>query len=195
MPAATATPDPATPAPVQASVLCIAIRDAAVLGPADLERRRDELRNLVRILLPNWRDDTRIVLEADDGASIVGLTGPVRALEAAETAAADGGFGIGLHHGAVQALEQDGRTVLVGDGVESARAVASRPGAHLPTATRDFRRALLAAAPERREALRSAGDYTDSRLRSHELYEVDPAAARRRKMRRQAPGFWDRFKW
>jgi hypothetical protein len=180
---------PQLPAPVQASILFLAIRGFAGLAQAEQARHRQRLQDTVDTLLAHWRDDTRIVLETEDGAAIVGLTGPVRVLEAAHAAVAQqAGFGIALHHGAVRALQLSGQPTLTGDGLETARAVARRPGEHPPTATRPFRRALQAAAPERMVSLRAAGDFMDERLRNHELYELDPAAGRRRGQRRLLVG-------
>jgi hypothetical protein len=169
---------------VQASILFLAIRDFATLAQAEQVRQRARLVETVRALLPHWRDDTRVVLEADDGAAIVSLTGAVRVLEAATDPAARTGFGVALHHGAVRAMELAGSLQLVGDGLDTARSIATRPGKHPPMATRQFRRALLAAAPERRESLREAGDFVDERLRAHELYVLEPEAAQRKQRRR-----------
>lgn len=173
-----------TASPVQASVLFLSIREFATLTVTEQARQREQLADVLQRLLPHWREDARLVLESIDGAAIVSLTGPLRVLEATQADLADNDFAVTLHHGAVRAVQMRGDVMLTGDGVDTARAIAARPGVHPPTATREFRRALLAAAPERGESLQRAGEYMDERLRSHELFEVDPGAMQRRKQRR-----------
>src|SRR6478735_5825843 len=177
-----------TATPVQASVLCLSIREFASLGETEQSSQREQLADVLQRLLTHWREDARLVLEAMDGAAVVSLTGPLRVLEATQAELADNEFAVTLHHGAVRAVQNQGEVMLSGDGVDTARAIAARPGVHPPTATREFRRALLAASPERTESLQRAGEYMDDRLRSHELFEVDPTALQRRKQRRMLIG-------
>jgi hypothetical protein len=55
-------------------------------------------------------------------------------------------------------------------------------------ASQSFREALAAHSPKDAEALRSAGEVLDERLRSHALFVFDPLPARRRAVRRAILG-------
>lgn len=175
-------------APVHASVIFLRIRDFALLTPAEKERQHKRLIETLRTLVPFWRDDSRVVLEAADGAAIVGLDDPALALEAAERALAHPGLGIGLHHGPVHTTVVDGQTQLAGAGIDAANAVAGLSTVHPLLATPEFRQALLAAAPGGVETLRRIGEDSDAGARSREIYTCDPRLARSRRQRRLLVG-------
>lgn len=181
-------PDFAALVPMQASVIFLRMAEFASLPVADQARRRQRLTKLVASLLPLWPEDARLVLEAGDGAAIVALDDPELALQAAQRAAAHASLTVALHHGPVQVIEVDGTTQLRGDGIETALAIAALPEAPPIAATREFQRALFLASPRAADALRPSGEHVDHRLRSHELYIPDAAAARARGQRRMLLG-------
>ena len=129
----------------------------------------------------------RIVLDATEGAAIVlpGFTGiALGTARRMQHAAAQTPFCIGVDHGPLQVREDvHGVTTLVGDGLAAAVTVAefAQPGQVL--ASRAFREALAKAAPESAAELRKAGDFTDSRVRNHELFAFDPKADARQRRR------------
>lgn len=174
---------PTEPLPlVQASVIFLRIRDFASLAPAEKKRQHERLIDTVRTLVPLWRDESRAVLEAPDGAAILSLDDPALALEAAEAALAHPGLGIGLHHGRVHTTTVDGQVVLAGAGIDGAHAVAGLSAAHSLLATSEFRQALLAAAPGGAASLRRVDEGSD------EIYTCDPGLARSRRRRRLLVG-------
>ncbi len=134
----------------------------------------------------------RIVLDVPDGAAVVVLAGPKEALDIAERSqagAADLLLCIGVNYGPVSPVDDDFRGPgLVGDGLVTAMTLsqATVPGRLL--ASRSFREALEAAAPGRARELKHAGVFTDASLRAHELYTLDPRAARAHQRRRIAFG-------
>lgn len=188
MGAVPASPDFAALVPMQASVIFLRMTEFAALPVADQARQRQRLTKLVGSMLPMWREDARLVLEADDGTAIVALDDPELALQAAHRAATHPNLIVGLHHGPLQVVDVDGTTQLRGNGVETALAIAALPDASPIAATREFQRALFLASPRAAEALRPAGHFVDHRLRSHELYIPDAAAARARQQRRMLLG-------
>ena len=169
-------------------MIFLRIRNFASLTPAEKGRQHERVIDAVRTLVPFWRDDSRVVLEAADGAAIVGLDDPALALEAAECAAGHPGFGIGLHHGPVHTTVVDGETPLAGAGIDAAHAIAGVSGDHPLLATSEFRQALLAATPDGVETLRRVGQDSDARLHSLEIYTCDPRLAHSRRRRRLLVG-------
>jgi len=135
---------------------------------------------------------SRIVLDVPDGAAIVALGNPKDALDIAERSQAGAGdlpLCIGLNYGPVKPVADDFRGQgLVGDGLVTAVTLsqAATPGRFL--ASRSFHEALEAAAPGRARELTPAGVFTDASLRAHELYTLDPRAARAHQRRRIAFG-------
>src|SRR5256886_8148630 len=127
---------------------------------------------------------SRIVLEASDGIAVVVLADPAGALRLAERAcpavAAGLPLSMGINHGAVQPMRSDG---MVGDGIAVAASVADFTSPSRILISRSFRNALADAAPGREAALVPAGTFTDSGLRTHELFRPDQHAARRRARR------------
>lgn len=173
---------------VQASVIFLRIRDFASLTAAERKRQHERLIDTVRTVVPLWRDESRAVLEAPDGAAILSLDDPALALEAAESALAHPGLGIGLHHGPVHTTSVDGQTQLTGAGIDGAQAVAGLSDVHPLLATSEFRQALLAAAPGGLTTLRRVDEDSDACARSREIYTCDPGLARSRRRRRLLVG-------
>jgi hypothetical protein len=98
---------------------------------------------------------------------------------------------IGVNFGPVKPVADDFRGQgLVGDGLVTAMTLsqATSPGRLL--ASRSFHEALEASAPGRARELTHAGVFTDASLRTHELYTLDPRAARAHQRRRIAFGLF-----
>ncbi len=177
--------DDATPG--LASVIFMRIVDFSSLPVAEQAQLKSKLDALLAPIAAALPVEGCIVLDAPDGNAMVILESPGAALQTAERAlAASAGlpFCLGINHGPVRAATGDPKTAaLIGDGLLAAITAAefSTPG-HL-LATRAFRDALEAGAPQRAQGLVTAGVYTDSRVRSHEMFVFDAAAARRRRRR------------
>jgi hypothetical protein len=175
--------------PFPASVLFLRLRGFGEDLPSEQTRRRERLAATVKAALAPWDSDSRIVLEAPDGLAIVGDVEPASALESARLAAGPGGdpkIGIGLHHGPVCAVREDGQTRVVGDGIETAAALAGFSASHPIVASQSFRAALALRSPRQAEELQPAGEQVDERLRAHPLYVFDPDPARQQATRRNA---------
>ena len=180
------TPPPG-PVAVPASVLFLRMHAFAEAEASEQASRREQLAAIVRAALPAWDGRQRVVLESADGLAVVGPVAPEVALKAAQVAAehgADGTLGIALHHGPVRAVIDEGGTRVVGDGIETASALAGFPTPHAVVASQSFRDALAARAPREAENLQPFGEQVDDRLRPHALYVFDPEPAQRRLQRR-----------
>jgi len=174
-------------APGQASVIFIRVANFPRLKVAEQAQLKSKLDALLAPIVGALSAEGRIVLHAPDGNAIVVLESPGAALQTAERALAAGAglpFCIGINHGPVRAAAGDPNAVaLIGDGLLAAITAAefSRPGRLL--ATRAFRDALEAGAPQRAQGLVAAGVFTDSKVRSHEMFAFDASAARRHRRR------------
>jgi hypothetical protein len=176
----------AAPLPVPASVLFLRMRGFADELPSTQTTRRERLAAAVEALLSAWDGERRVVLEAPDGLAIVGEVEPAAALASAELAAraADAQLGIALHHGPVRALQDGAGARVMGDGIETAAALAGFTASRPIVASQAFREALALHAPRLADQLQPAGEQVDERLRPHALYVFDPEPARRRTVRR-----------
>ncbi len=124
----------------------------------------------------------RLVLDAPDGAAIVVLGNPRAALQAAERAIAiaateSATLCAGINHGPVKlANDQRKDSLLVGDGIDAAVAIAgfARPGQLL--VSRSFRDALAETAPSLAMKFHRAGNFTDKNIRAHELFSLNAVA-------------------
>jgi hypothetical protein len=123
------------------------------------------------------------VVEASDGAAGVVLGNPLAALRLAEralTAAAAGlPLSAGLNHGTLQFSGGKAGEGIRGDGVAVAAHVAEFAAGRM-LASRAFRDAVADSAPGREAALVAAGTFTDSGLRSHEVFAFHEKALARR---------------
>ncbi len=179
-------------APGLASVIFMRIAEFSRLPVTEQAKLKANLDSLLTYSLGALSAEGRIVLDAPDGNAIVVLESPGAALQTAERAlAASTGlpFCIGINHGPVRTLPGDAKAAaLIGDGLLAAITAAefATPGRLL--ATRAFRDALEAGAPQRAQGLIAAGVFTDSRVRSHEMFAFDASAARRQRRRLLAWG-------
>jgi hypothetical protein len=177
----------AGPAPVAASVLFLRLRNIAENTQEQLDGRREQLVAALQKALVPWAAAQRVVLDAPDGFAIVGAVEPGVALAAARLAAQHGrdpALGIGLHHGPVRALRDTTGTRIVGDGLDTAAALAGFAATHPIVASEAFRDALATGEPKQADHLRAAGEMVDERLRPHALYVFDTGIARDRARRR-----------
>lgn len=172
-------------APGLTSVIFMRIAEFSRLQVAEQAQLKAKLDALLAHIVGALPAEGRIVLDAPDGNAVVVLESPGAALQTAERAlAASAGLPIciGINHGPVRAASGDLKAAaLIGDGLLAAITAAefSTPGRLL--ATRAFRNALEAGAPQRAQGLVAAGVFTDSRVRSHEMFAFDASAARRRR--------------
>jgi hypothetical protein len=180
------------PSPVPACVLFLRMRGLQACDAQELAQRREQLAAAMQAALKSWNREQRVVLEAADGLALVGNVAPLQALEAARLAvphAIEGALGIGLHHGPVRAVaDAAGGPRVLGDGLETAGALAGFAATHPVVASQSFRDALAAQAPRAAEDLHAAGEGMDERLRPHALYVDDPRPAHRRALLRNLLG-------
>ena len=165
-----------------ASVVFLGIADFARKPVGEQARLRTQIDAAVAAGIAVIDEQDRVVLDAPDGAAIVVLGNPPGALHAARralTTRTDVPMGVGINHGPVKlATGARNDSWLMGDGIEAAGIIAgfAPPGGVL--VSRSYRDALIAHAPQLAEELHPAGVFTDTRIRSHELFSPDSAALR-----------------
>jgi len=175
-------------APALASVIVLTLRDFMRSPVPERARMKAQLEALVALAVKPLPTAGRIVLDAPEGAAVVVLDDPEKALqlaERAEAAAADLSLAIGVNHGPVKVVSDARRgTGIVGDGVAAALTLANAAAPGRFVASRAFHEALESVAPARAAELDPAGVITDLRLRTHELFTRNQQAAgsRRRKL-------------
>jgi hypothetical protein len=175
-----------------AGAIVLKLREYTRKPVAEQVRLKARLEALVGEVIRPLPAIGRIVLEVPDGAAIVVLGSPKEALDVAERSqagAADLPLCIGINYGPVKSVADDFRGQgLMGDGLVTAITLsqATTPGRLL--ASRSFHEVLEASAPGRAKELKHAGMFTDSSLRTHEIYTLDPPAARAHQRRRIAFG-------
>lgn len=172
---------------VFASVVFLKIHDFGRRPVVEQTRLRAQLEAVVAVVLPELKENARIVLDAADGIVLVVLDDPRGALRLAERTLAAGAAGlplsIGINHGAVKQSGKGKGEGLLGDGIAVAAAIAELAGPQKLLLTRDFRQALVDAQPGAEAVLATAGTHTDSSLRAHELFRPDARGAARRRAR------------
>jgi len=177
-----------------ASTIVLKLREFIRKPVTEQVRLKARLEALVGEVIRPLPASARIVLDVPDGAAIVALGSPKDALDIAERSQAGAGdlpLCIGVNYGPVKPVADDFRGQgLVGDGLVTAMTLsqATNPGRLL--ASRSFHEALEASAPGRARELKHAGTFTDASLRTHELYTLDPRAARAYQRRRIALGLF-----
>lgn len=172
---------------MHASVVFIRIQEFTRRPVSEQARLRAQLEAVVAVTISTLVPENRIVLDAQDGAAVVVLGDPKRALEVAERAlgASEGlPLCVGVNHGAVKPTTGErGEQGLVGDGIASAATVADFATPSRLLVSRSFREVLAEVGPDREADLRPAGVFTDARVRTHELLTPDRHAARNRRRR------------
>jgi hypothetical protein len=178
---------PMSSGPSLASVVFLKIAEFARRRVSEQARLRAQLEAVVAVTSADLAPESRIVLEASDGIAVVVLANPPAALSIAERVLAAGPAGlllsIGVNHGAVRAVGEEGDEGVIGDGVATAAGVADFAPAGAVLLSRSFHDALAEVAPALAAGLRPAGIHTDAGLRTHELFRPDKDAALRRRRR------------
>lgn len=177
--------DPPSP-PLFVSVVALRLGGFERLPVVEQARVRSELDSTVKAaLIPVQRVD-RVILDTPDGFALLLPGDPAAALALAQRclAATDLPLAIGVNHGVVApAVENQSISGFLGDGLRTAGIAAQTAHPSQLLVTRAFRDALCAVAPARLSELSAAGVYSDSSMRTHELFAVDPAGRRRRRQR------------
>lgn len=172
---------------VFASVVFLRVHDFGRRAVVEQTRLRAQLEAVVAVVLPELKENARIMLDAADGIALVVLDDPRGALRLAERTLAAGAAGlplsIGINHGAVKQSGKGKNEGLLGDGIAVAAAIAELAGPQKLLLTRDFRQALEDAAPGAEAVLTTTGTHTDTSLRAHELFRPDARGAARRSAR------------
>lgn len=182
----------AEPVPTLASVIFVKVQDFSRRSVAEQTRLRIQLEAVVALAIAGVRAEDRILLDAPDGIAVAVLADPAGALDVAERSlAASAGLPlcIGVNHGPVTVASggQEGQS-LAGDGLHSAALVAGFAEPARVLVSRSFREALAERVPDRDATLRSAGTFTDSSVRTHELLTPDKTLGERRGQKLTAIG-------
>jgi type IV secretory pathway VirJ component len=168
------------------SVVFLKIAEFARRTASEQARLRAQLEAVIAVVTAEIHPESRVVLEAADGAAIVLIDDPRAALRLAQRALTSGAAGLpltaGINHGALQLSGRKGAEGLTGDGIAVAANIAEFGSSSRLLASRSFREALADAAPGREAALVPAGNFTDAGLRAHEVFSPsDGGLARRRR--------------
>jgi class 3 adenylate cyclase len=169
-----------------ASVVFLKMHEFARRPVTEQTRLRAQLEAVVAVTAAELEPHSRVVLDAADGAVVVILRDPIGALRLAEralfAAAAGLPLSVGINHGAVQlAGAGKGDEGLAGDGIAVAANVAEFAGPSALLISRAFRDALADLQPGLEAQMLPAGTFTDSGLRTHELFAPDHRVPRRRR--------------
>jgi hypothetical protein len=178
------------PGSVVGSVVFLKIAEFARRPASEQARLRAQLEAVIAVVTAEVPPANRLVLDAADGLAVVLLRDPQAALRigrrALNAAAAGLPLAAGLNHGALQLAGRKGGEGMTGDGIAVAANIAAFAESSRLLASRAFRDALAEAAPGREASLRPAGTFTDSGLRSHEVFAPDERALGRRRRRYSA---------
>lgn len=176
---------PSADAPSLASVVFVRIDGFARQSVAEQMQHKTALEALLKDMHGALDADQGIVLDAPDGQALVVLNNPGAALQvAARALSASGGksFRIGLNHGPVRRANAKGQAAtLIGDGLLAACTAAGFAPPDRLFVTQSFRKALALIAPQRAQGLVAAGMFTDTMVRSHEMFVYEPQATGRRR--------------
>ena len=180
--------DPA-PGSGQASIVLASVSGFAAMSVARQAECTASLDALVAAIIGAAPAPIPMVLEAAGAKALVIADNPPAALDAAQRLQ-DGGrhFGlcVGVNHGPLRVtMDAHGEPELRGDGLASTQTIADFAQSDRVLVSRAFRDALDAVAPERAQQLSDTGVFTDTDLRGHALFVLDPVAQNRRRRR-----FW-----
>jgi class 3 adenylate cyclase len=176
-----------------ASVVFLKVQEFARRPAQEQARLRAQLEAVVAVTTADLAPAGWIALDAADGVALAVLDDPEGAMRLAQrslsAAAAGLPLSVGVNHGAVQLTSAArGGDGMTGDGIAVAASVAEFASSTRVLISRSFRDALAEARPALVAALSPAGVFTDSGLRTHELYYPDRQAAGRRQRRLIALG-------
>jgi hypothetical protein len=172
------------------SVVFLKIAEFARRTASEQARLRAQLEAVIAVVTAEIDPESRIVLEAADGAAVVLIDDPRAALRLAQRALTAAAAGLpltaGLNHGALQLSGRKGAEGLTGDGIAVAANIAEFASSSRLLASRAFREALADAAPGREAMLVPAGNFTDAGLRAHEVFGPNDGGLARRRRRYSA---------
>ena len=162
-------------------MVVLQIREFARRPVAEQATLKAQLEALATRALKPLASGARVVLDAGDALAVVVLEAPAAALalaERAEAAAAKLPLCVALNYGPVKPAPDAQRGPgLVGDAFAAAMTLAGAAEPGRIVASRAFREALEAEAPESAASLVAYGVVTDANVRSHEVYALDRSAA------------------
>ncbi|MCC6608689.1 MAG: hypothetical protein IT515_03300 [Burkholderiales bacterium] len=172
---------------IPASVVFCRLAGFGARPVAEQARLKEGLEDALAPALAPLNPTHRIVLDAPEGAAVVVLDGPDAALALGERLRAAGSklsLAIGIDHGPVTLAVQGAHgPALVGDALTASTAIAEFAPPSGLLASRSFREALADVAPGEAEALRPSGTFTDSAVRSHDVFAPDSVAGPVRRRR------------
>lgn len=172
--------------PVHASVAYLRIPGFESLPVAEQVAHKERLFARTTGALDRVPREDRAVLDADDGLALVLLREPQDALDTCEQIHEHDTFEpvqIGLNYGPLASSSAGKEGRVFGDGLTGAAAAARFAEPDRLLVTDAFARALRVTAPERAADLAKAGDFTDTRVRQHVLYQRDPGRSTLRRRR------------
>jgi len=176
-----------------ASVVFLKVQEFGRRSAQEQARLRAQLEAVVAVTTADLEPAGWIALDAADGIAIAVLSDPAGALRLAQRALSAASAGLplcaGVNHGAVQVTSGGrGPDGMTGDGISVAASVAEFAASTRVLISRSFRDALADASPALDVGLSPAGVFTDTGLRTHELFFPDKGAAARRQRRLIAAG-------
>jgi len=171
--------------PVYANVAFLRIPEFDARSVTEQASLKDRLEGRVKAALAPVAAHDRVVLDADDGVALVLFGDCARALRIAQSLRGEEAFlQVGLNYGPLALTSPPGPEARVfGDGLASAAAAARFATPDKILVTQDFVRALEASAPELAADLTSAGEFTDTRVRQHQLFTPNPVRGAQRRRR------------
>jgi hypothetical protein len=170
--------------PVYANIAFLRIPDFNARNVIEQASLKDRLESRVKAALASVSREDRVVLDAEEGVALVLFGDSVRALRIAQSLRGEEAFlQVGLNYGPLALTSQGPEARVFGDGLASAAAAARFATPEKILVTQDFVRALEANAPEIAAELTSAGDFTDTRVRQHQLFTPDPVRGAQRRKR------------
>jgi hypothetical protein len=175
----------ASPAnPVYANVAFLRIPEFEARSVTEQASLKDRLESRVKAALASVAHCDRVVLDSDDGVALVLFGDSARALRIAQSLRGEEAFlQVGLNYGPLALTSQASDARVFGDGLASAAAAARFATPEKILVTQDFVRALESNAPHLAADLTSAGEFTDTRVRQHQLYTPDPERGVQRRRR------------
>jgi hypothetical protein len=170
--------------PVYANVAFLRIPEFDARSVTEQASLKDRLESRVKAALASVAERDRVVLDSDDGVALVLFGDSARALRIAQSLRGEEAFlQVGLNYGPLALTSQASDARVFGDGLASAAAAARFATPEKILVTQDFVRALESNAPELAADLTSAGEFTDTRVRQHQLYTPDPERGAQRRRR------------
>lgn len=174
----------ASASPVYANVAFLRIPEFDARSVTEQASLKDRLEGRVKAALGPVVPGDRVVLDADDGVALVLFGDSARALRIAQSLRGEEAFlQVGLNYGPLALTSQGPEARVFGDGLASAAAAARFATPEKILVTQDFVRALETQAPELAAELTSAGEFTDTRVRQHQLFTPDPVRGAQRRRR------------